>query len=161
MYIFFLLGGLLESRNMSAMYTWAKCLHFGSSELDLSDQCERSSLSLFEFIFLTQCLLTSFHWLWKTSWLRRTRWLRQPFVERAMTLLALRSPLSQRLRRMQSMLCWALPRSRLQWALRCKPRLSWWTRRRWWRPRMKLKDQSPRSRIGKWQTPYRRPTWNS
>ena len=40
--IFFLLGGLLESRNMSAMYTWAKCLHFGSSELDLSDQCERT-----------------------------------------------------------------------------------------------------------------------
>ena len=39
---FLLLGGLLESRNMSAMYTWAKCLHFGSSELDLSDQCERT-----------------------------------------------------------------------------------------------------------------------
>ena len=40
--IFFLLESLLESRNMSAMYTWAKCLHFGSSELDLSDQCERT-----------------------------------------------------------------------------------------------------------------------
>ena len=30
--ISFCLGSLLESMNMSAMFTWAKCLHFGSSE---------------------------------------------------------------------------------------------------------------------------------
>ena len=32
MMISFCLGSLLESMNMSAMFTWAKCLHFGSSE---------------------------------------------------------------------------------------------------------------------------------
>ena len=37
--IFLLLGSLLDSMNMSAMFTWAKCLHFGSSEIDLSDHC--------------------------------------------------------------------------------------------------------------------------
>ena len=31
-FISFCLGSLLESMNMSAMFTWAKCLHFGSSE---------------------------------------------------------------------------------------------------------------------------------
>ena len=33
--------------------------HFGSSELDLFDHCERSSLSLFEFISTTPCLLAT------------------------------------------------------------------------------------------------------
>ena len=32
MTVSFCLGSLLESMNMSAMFTWAKCLHFGSSE---------------------------------------------------------------------------------------------------------------------------------
>ena len=32
LFVSFCLGSLLESMNMSAMFTWAKCLHFGSSE---------------------------------------------------------------------------------------------------------------------------------
>ena len=32
LFVSFCLGRLLESMNMSAMFTWAKCLHFGSSE---------------------------------------------------------------------------------------------------------------------------------
>ena len=71
---FLLLGSLLDSMNMSAMFTWAKCLHFGSSELDLSDHCVKETHSRFSLLtYLTPCPLTSFHWLWKMLWQKRTR----------------------------------------------------------------------------------------
>ena len=52
---FCLLGSLLENMNMSAMFTWAKCLHFGSSELDHRIKSRKIPFASYSHLF-EQCL---------------------------------------------------------------------------------------------------------
>ena len=57
---------------MSAMFTWAKCLHFGSSALICKIQTSENFLSLFVTFFCQPCLVSSLPWF-PTSWVAWVR----------------------------------------------------------------------------------------